>query len=192
MTKKNVNTVCFLAPLETETWSYTCFFFFFFFFENCTMHNVFSVERKQPTDTNSCKWTQTHTKTKSNHLVPIPSHSQILKRNPPKKPQDWGGSRILVRGPVEFWPQGDWAQNLLKIGVFPLRIAWKLHDFEKNLGARGRPPVTPGSAVAGRFHCLLCQTFSRLDMDSESFSFAWTQIGSFYLLFLSFFLFWCF
>ena len=29
--------------------------------------------------------------------------------------------------------RGAWAQNLLKIGVFP----WKLHDFEEILGARG-------------------------------------------------------
>ena len=54
---------------------------------------------------------------------------------------EWGPrhrSRILVRGPVEFWPQGGgaWAQKLLKMGAFPLKLpetAW----FWRNLLGQG-------------------------------------------------------
>ena len=48
-------------------------------------------------------------------------------------------------GPAEFWPQGGWAQNLLKIGGFPLKIAWKLYDFEQILMGKGgaRPQGPP-------------------------------------------------
>ncbi len=56
-------------------------------------------------------------------------------------------------GPSGVWtPRGPWAQNLLKIGVFP----WKLHDFQEILGARGPggglAPRPPGSATGLRWH----------------------------------------
>ena len=48
-----------------------------------------------------------------------------------------GGSRILVGGPAEFWPQGRaWAQNLLKIRGFPLKLPENCMILN-NLGASG-------------------------------------------------------
>ena len=59
-------------------------------------------------------------------------------------PEFWsmGASGVLT-------PEGGaWAQNLLKRGGgVPLKIAWKLHDFENILGASGpSPPGPPRSA----------------------------------------------
>ena len=44
-------------------------------------------------------------------------------------------------GQAEFWPQGGgpWTKNVLKIGSFPLKISWKLHDFEETFGGQGEP-----------------------------------------------------
>ncbi len=63
-------------------------------------------------------------------------------------PAHRGGFTILVRGEVEFDLSGGGAlsQNLLNKGV-SLKIAWKLHDFEQNLGGKGaQAPKPPGSA----------------------------------------------
>ncbi len=47
---------------------------------------------------------------------------------------DRAGSRILIRGAQQnFDPRGGPSPKLLK-------IAWKLHDFEKILGAEGPGP----------------------------------------------------
>ena len=69
---------------------------------------------------------------------------------PGEDPRFWSG------GPAEFWPQGGaWAQNLLKIEVFPwdcLKTAW----FWRNLGGKGgrasldpllRPVLSPQKIV---------------------------------------------
>ena len=66
----------------------------------------------------------------------------------------WADPGFGSGGPAEFWPQGvPWAQNLLKIGVFSLRIAWKLHDFDLMLGAGGGPgPLDP--LVSTHLHVL--------------------------------------
>ena len=62
------------------------------------------------------------------------------------------GSRILVRGAQQSFDSlsPKFAHNR---GV-SLKIAWKLHDFEEILGARGPgPPGPPGSATgAGHLH----------------------------------------
>ncbi len=59
-----------------------------------------------------------------------------------------GGSMVLVSGPPELWPErgpeGLRAQNLLQTG-FPLKIAWKWHNFEAILGAKGGRPRGPPS-----------------------------------------------
>ncbi len=73
-------------------------------------------------------------------------------------PGFWSGSK-------QFWPQGAWAPNLLKIGGFRIEIAWKLHDFGKILGARG----APGSTSA----CVLTRLHSH--MSSHLASAAWKQ-----------------
>ena len=54
-------------------------------------------------------------------------------------------SRILVGAQWSCDPRGGpWAQNLLKIGLFSLKITWKLHDSEQILGTRGpQPPLDP-------------------------------------------------
>ena len=65
--------------------------------------------------------------------------------SPGRDPGFWSG------GLQSFDPRGRWAKNLLKIRV-SLKIAWKLHDFEKKFGAwRPGPPGPPGSASAGKF-----------------------------------------
>ena len=58
-------------------------------------------------------------------------------------PGFWSG------GPAEFWPQegGPWAQNLLKIGVFPLKLLENCMIFDKSWGQGGRAPSPPGSAA---------------------------------------------
>ena len=41
-------------------------------------------------------------------------------------------------GPAEFWPQGGaLSPNFAQNRGFSLKNAWKLHDFEEILGARG-------------------------------------------------------
>ncbi len=57
------------------------------------------------------------------------------------------GSRILVRGPVEFWLKGAWAQTLLNIGVFPLQLPQNCMILEKSWGQGG--PGPPGSTCGG-------------------------------------------
>ncbi len=50
-------------------------------------------------------------------------------------------------GPVEFWPQGGLSPKFAQNRDFPLKLAWKLHDFEQFLGVRGHgSPGPPGSA----------------------------------------------
>ncbi len=59
-------------------------------------------------------------------------------------------SRILVWGdPVEFWPQGGgpWAQNLLKIGVFPLKLPENGMIKKKSWGQRGTPWIRSCQAL---------------------------------------------
>ena len=48
-------------------------------------------------------------------------------------------------GPTEFGPQGPWAQNLLKIGVSPLKLPENCMIMKKSWGQGGRAP--PGSAA---------------------------------------------
>ncbi len=59
-------------------------------------------------------------------------------------------SRILVPGgPVEFWPQGGpWAQNLLIIRGFPLKLPENCKILKKSWG-QGGWPGPPGS-VSGQ------------------------------------------
>ncbi len=50
-----------------------------------------------------------------------------------------GGSRILVRGAQRSFDPRGWAltPKFAHNRGFPLKISWKLHDFEINLGGRG-------------------------------------------------------
>ncbi len=59
-----------------------------------------------------------------------------------------GRIQDFVGGPAEFWPQrGALSPNFAQMGFFSLN--WKLHDFEKILGANGaQAPGPPGSASA--------------------------------------------
>ena len=51
-----------------------------------------------------------------------------------------GGSMILVRGPSGvLTPDRALSWKFAQNRGFPLKIVWKLHDFEKILGARGGP-----------------------------------------------------
>ena len=52
---------------------------------------------------------------------------------------DPGASRVLIRGQRCFDPSGPGPKIAQNRG-FPLKIAWKVHDFEKNLGGKGGPP----------------------------------------------------
>ena len=63
------------------------------------------------------------------------------------------GSRILVRGPEELWPQGGlWAQTLLKKGFFPLKLPENCMILKKSWGQGGPgPPAPPGSATKFSF-----------------------------------------
>ncbi len=54
-----------------------------------------------------------------------------------------GGSRILVRGQQSFDPRGGAEPKICSKLGFPLKIAWKLHDCEKILGAQGAGPLRP-------------------------------------------------
>ena len=64
---------------------------------------------------------------------------------------------LLSGGPSGVWtPRGAWAQNLLKIGGFPLKISWKLHDVEEILGAR-RAPLDPFLAQVSQLTCVKSQ-----------------------------------
>ncbi len=78
------------------------------------------------------------------------AHIQI-----PNDSLDWvatfycrGWSRILVREPSRvLTPEGGLSPKFAQNRGFFLKIAWKLNDFEKILGARGgRAPGPPGSA----------------------------------------------
>ncbi len=68
------------------------------------------------------------------------------------------GSRTLIRGAVDFWPQGGggpWAQNLLKMGGFPEQLPEKCMILKKTLGARGAgvpwniSPQGPAGSASG-------------------------------------------
>ncbi len=56
-------------------------------------------------------------------------------------------ARIFFRGPAEFWPQRGPEPLICSKQEFSINITWKLHDFEKILGARGaQAPSSPPSA----------------------------------------------
>ncbi len=58
----------------------------------------------------------------------------------------WGRIQDFGQGALRsFDPRGGLSPKFAQHGVFSIKIAWKLHDFEKILGG-GRPPGPPGSA----------------------------------------------
>ena len=91
----------------------------------------------------------------------IPQHPQDLHGQPAEQPHHLGvasghtctcthreGSRILVRGAQRSF-EGDLNPKFAQNRVFLSKIAWKLHDFEQNLGGKGARPLGPPGSASG-------------------------------------------
>ena len=69
-------------------------------------------------------------------------------------------------GPGEFWPQGPWALNLLKIGFFPLKLPENCMNLKKSWGKGGGPPGPSLDSLLLFTFSLFCFSVFASNLDS--------------------------
>ncbi len=82
--------------------------------------------------------------------LPSVCHHQSSHKGDKNLAEFRGGFRFLFRGPSRvFTPGGALSPTFAQNRGFPLKIAWKLHDFGKILRAKGQGSQSPSPGSAG-------------------------------------------